>query len=108
MNQESIEHAGAARGSYGSYAVGFLLSLVLTALSFALVMSGVVSRPAALAAIVAAAGVQMLVHLHTFLHLDGSSEMRWNVMAFLFTLLILILFIGGSIWIMYSLNYRMM
>ncbi len=108
MNRESFAHVGAARGSYGSYAVGFLLSLVLTAFSFALVMSGVVSRPAALAGIVVAAGVQMVVHLHYFLHLDGSSEMRWNVMAFLFTLLILILFIGGSIWIMVSLNYRMM
>ena len=108
MSQAQTDIAGAARGTYGSYTIGFLLSLVLTALSFALVMSGVVSRPVALAGVVAAAVVQFLVQLHYFLHLDRSSAMRWNVMAFLFTLLILILFVGGSIWIMTSLNYRMM
>jgi cytochrome o ubiquinol oxidase operon protein cyoD len=108
MSHAQTDFAGAARGSYGSYAVGFLLSLFLTALSFGLVMCGMVSRPAALAGIVAAAVVQFLVHLHYFLHLDRSSAMRWNAMALLFTLLILILFVGGSIWIMTSLNYRMM
>jgi cytochrome o ubiquinol oxidase operon protein cyoD len=108
MNQAQTDAAGAARGTYGSYTIGFLLSIVLTAVSFALVMSGMVSRPAALTGIVVAAALQFLLHLHYFLHLDTSSEMRWNVMAFLLTLLILILFIGGSIWIMTSLNYRMM
>ena len=55
-----------------------------------------------------AAVVQMLVHLHYFLHLDRSSSARWNVLALLFTLLIMFIFVGGSIWIMFDLNYRMM
>jgi heme/copper-type cytochrome/quinol oxidase subunit 1 len=52
-----------------------------------------------------AAVVQMLVHLHYFLHLDSSSG---NVAALIFTVLIMVLFAGGSIWIMYSLYYPMM
>jgi len=108
MNQSQIDSIGAGRGSTRSYAIGFLLSVVLTTLSFALVMSGVVSRPAALAGILVAAVVQILVHLHAFLHLDTSSAMRWNVLAFLFTLLIMTIFVGGTIWIMFNLNYRMM
>jgi cytochrome o ubiquinol oxidase operon protein cyoD len=46
--------------------------------------------------------------LHYFLHLDTSSAARWNVLALIFTFLIMILFVGGTLWIMSNLNYRMM
>jgi cytochrome o ubiquinol oxidase operon protein cyoD len=108
MNQDHIDSTGASRGSLKSYAVGFLLSIVLTVISFALVMSGAFSRSAALFGIFGAAIVQILVHLHYFLHLDTSSAMRWNVMALVFALLIITLFVGGTLWIMYHLHYRMM
>jgi cytochrome o ubiquinol oxidase operon protein cyoD len=108
MNQAHLGSIGASRGNFKSYATGFILSIVLTVIPFALVMSGAVSRSAALIGIIGAAIVQMLVHLHVFLHLDASSDARWNVLALLFTLLIMALFVGGTIWIMYNLNYRMM
>jgi cytochrome o ubiquinol oxidase operon protein cyoD len=108
MNRTRINSAGASRGSVKSYAAGFILSILLTALAFALVMSGALSRPATLWAIIAAAVLQILVHLHYFLHLDTSSALRWNLMALLFTLLIMTLFVGGTLWIMFNLNYRMM
>jgi len=108
MNRAQVDSAGASRGSFRSYATGFILAIVLTLLAFALVMSGALSRSATLFAIFGAAIVQILVHLHYFLHLDGSSAARWNVLALLFTLLILFLFIGGTLWIMVNLHYRMM
>jgi cytochrome o ubiquinol oxidase operon protein cyoD len=108
MTREQIGSFGAGRGSIKSYAVGFGLSTVLTGLAFWLVMSASVTGPVALAGIVSAAVVQILVQLHYFLHLDRSSSMRWNVMVFLFTLLIVLIFVGGTIWIMINLNYRMM
>jgi cytochrome o ubiquinol oxidase subunit IV len=108
MNQASIESTGASGGSLKSYLTGFVLALILTAIPFALVMSGTLSSAAALAAIFSAACVQILVHLHYFLHLDTSSAARWNVLAMIFTILIMILFVGGTLWIMYTLNYRMM
>jgi cytochrome o ubiquinol oxidase operon protein cyoD len=66
------------------------------------------SPSAALAGIFSAGIVQILVHLHYFLHLDTSSTARWNVLAIIFTLIIMVLFVGGTLWIMYNLNYRMM
>ncbi len=108
MSQAPIDHAGVSRGSLKSYLTGFVLSLILTAIPFALVMSGAWSAPAALAGIFSAGLVQILVHLYYFLHLDASSAGRWNVLALIFTLLIMVLFIGGTIWIMSSLHYRMM
>ncbi|MGA7875275.1 MAG: cytochrome o ubiquinol oxidase subunit IV [Desulfoferrobacter sp.] len=107
MNQARIESAGASTGSLKSYLTGFILAIVLTLIPFALVMGGVVSPAATLAGIFSAAIVQILVHLHYFLHLDTSSAARWNLMAALFTLLILALFVGGTLWIMYNLQFRM-
>jgi cytochrome o ubiquinol oxidase operon protein cyoD len=108
MNQAPMDSTGVSRGSLTSYLTGFVLSLILTAIPFALVMSGAWSTWAALAGIFVAGIVQILVHLHYFLHLDASSSARWNVLAMMFTLLIMALFVGGTLWIMYTLNYRMM
>ena len=108
MTQATIDSAGASTGSFKSYLTGFVLALILTAIPFALVMSGALSSAAALAGIFSAGLVQILVHLHYFLHLDTSSEEGWNVLAMIFTLLIMALFVGGTLWIMFNLNYRMM
>ena len=108
MSQAAIDSTGASRGSLQSYFTGFVLSLILTAIPFALVMSGTWSSSATLAGIFIAGIVQILVHLHYFLHLDTSSTARWNVLALMFTLVIMVLFVGGTIWIMYNLYYRMM
>jgi cytochrome o ubiquinol oxidase operon protein cyoD len=97
MSQASIDSTGVSRGNLKSYLTGFVLALILTAIPFALVMRGTLSTGAALAAILVAGLVQILVHLHYFLHLDTTSAARWNVLAMIFTLLI-----------MYTLNYRMM
>jgi len=108
MIQAHIDSTGASRGSLKSYLTGFVLSLILTAVPFALVMSGAWSSSAILGGIFSAGIVQILAHLHYFLHLDTSSAARWNLSALIFTVLIMILFVGGTIWIMNSLNYRMM
>ncbi len=108
MNQAPIGSTGVSRGSLKAYLTGFVLSLILTAIPFALVMSGNWSSSATIAGIFSAGIVQILVHLHYFLHLDTSSTARWNVLAMIFTLLIMVLFVGGTLWIMSSLNYRMM
>lgn len=108
MSHMNIDSTGAARGSFTSYGIGFILSIVLTAVAFGAVMSGALSRPAALAVIFGAAIVQILVHLHYFLHLNTSSSARWNMLAMISTVLIIVLFVGGTLWIMSNLDYRMM
>jgi len=108
MSQAPIDNTGVSRGSLKSCLTGFVLSLILTAIPFSLVMNGTWSSPATLAGICSAGTVQVLVHLYYFLHLDTSSAARWNVLAMIFTLLIMVLFVGGTIWIMSSLHYRMM
>jgi cytochrome o ubiquinol oxidase operon protein cyoD len=95
-------------GTLKGYMTGFTMSLLLTAIPFGLVMAGTLPRSAILFGILLAAVVQIVVHLHYFLHLDTSSSERWNVMALLFTVLIMVILLAGSIWIMYNLRVRMM
>ncbi|MEJ2656482.1 MAG: cytochrome o ubiquinol oxidase subunit IV [Desulfobacterales bacterium] len=109
MNQTPIERAGAGRPSFKAYVTGFLLAIVLTVISFALVMKGGgLPYWAVLYGIFGAAVLQILVHLHYFLHLDASSAARWNMLALLITLFIMLEFIGLTLWLMFDLHYRMM
>ncbi len=64
MSEADIDSSGASRGSLKTYLTGFLLALILTAIPFAMVMSGALSSAAALAGIVGAGLLQVLVHLH--------------------------------------------
>ena len=106
MNQAQ-NSAGAGNVSMRAYAAGFALSIILTLIPFLLVMNGALSRTALVACILACAVAQLFVQLHYFLHLDASSAMYWNVVSLVFTFFIIFLFVGGSIWIMHSLHYRM-
>ena len=108
MKQIKFDSMGVNRGSLQSYATGFILSVILTAIAFELVMGDVQSPSLVLTGIFSAGILQILVHLHYFLHLDTSSSGRWNILALLLTLLIMTLFVGGTLWIMYHLKYRLM
>jgi cytochrome o ubiquinol oxidase subunit IV len=101
--------ASHGHGSLRSYLIGFGLSVVLTAIPFWLVMSGVLdsSRATALTIMVFAAA-QIVVHMIFFLHMSARSENGWTMMALIFTLVIVGITLSGSLWVMYHLNVNMM
>ena len=106
---EEMHHGEHGHGSMKSYLTGFLLSAVLTAVPFWLVMTGALANPGLTAGIViACAVVQIVVHSICFLHVDTRSEGGWTLMTFVFTAVIVAITIGGSVWIMYHLNTNMM
>ena len=109
MQAPQVPGADAVRGSLKTYAAGFVLSVVLTAFAFALAGLGKgLSRWFVLVGVLGAAIVQILVQLRCFLHLGTGPSARWNVLSLVFTLLIMLLFVGGTLWIMTNLNTRMM
>lgn len=100
---------GHAHGSLKSYLIGFGLSVVLTAVPFWLVMSGVLdSKQATGLIIMAFAVVQIVVHMIFFLHMNVRSENGWTILALIFTLVLVIITLTGSLWVMYHLNTNMM
>lgn len=108
MSHSATSHGGASHGSLKSYMIGFILSVILTVIPFAMVMSDSASHSLIVGTVVASAVIQIVVHLVFFLHMNTSSEDRWNLVAFLFTVVIIFIVVVGSLWIMYNLNVNMM
>ena len=99
----------APHGSLRGYVTGFLLSVVLTAIPFWLVMNDVLGNATLTAIVIMAfAAVQIVVHMVYFLHMNGRSEGGWNMMGLIFTIVIVVIVLSGSLWVMYHLNTNMM
>jgi cytochrome o ubiquinol oxidase subunit IV len=105
----ALHHPDHGHGSGRGRAIGSVLSILLTALPFWLVMTGALHDMQATALLIfLMAAIQIIVHVLCFLHLDSRSEGGWTLLALLFTAIIVVLTIGGSIWVMYHLNVNMM
>jgi len=96
------------QGSVKTYVVGIIICLILTFLPYYMVVHALLPANYLVAAIVSFAVIQALVQLILFLHLGDEDHPRWNLMAFLFMALVLVIIVLGSLWIMYSLNQRTM
>ncbi|EKT4523340.1 cytochrome o ubiquinol oxidase subunit IV [Pseudomonas putida] len=101
-------HHEGNHGSVKSYAIGFILSIILTAIPFGLVMYPSLPKNLTVLIVVAMAVIQVVIHLVYFLHMDRSKEQRSNVSTFLFTTLVIALLVGLSLWIMFSIHIEMM
>jgi cytochrome o ubiquinol oxidase operon protein cyoD len=90
-----------------SYVIGFVLSLLLTVSAYFLVVSKTVAGSTLLAAIIGLAVVQILVQVFFFLHLGRGPKPLYNLVFFVATAGIILVVIGGSIFIMDHLHYNM-
>lgn len=108
MSHASQDVTGESHGSVKSYLIGFILSIILTIIPFGIVMRGGMAESTVVAVLVICAIVQVLIQLGCFLHLNTSSAQRWNLLAILFTGVLVLIVIGGSLWVMYWMNANMM
>jgi len=90
------------------YMIGFALSAILTIIPFWLVMGNVLAPETTKWVILAFAGVQLIVQMMYFLHLNSKAEGGWNMMALILTLVLLVIVLAGSIWVMHHMNTNMM
>lgn len=51
---------------------------------------------------------QAILQLVFFFHIGLGSKPRWNIVSLFFAIFVLFLVIGGSMWIMYNLDYNLM
>ena len=97
-----------AHGSLKDYSIGFILSVILTAIPFWLVMTHQLSPDATKFTILGFAAVQVVVHMVYFLHMNSKSEGGWNMMALILSVILIVIVMAGSIWVMYHMNANMM
>ncbi|SRR5579883_1717680 len=105
-HETSIEH-GSGQKTLSSYIIGFILCIILTLISFGLVEKRMLSDTYLYLGLAGLAVIQLFVQCICFLRLNCSPEGRWNLLPFLFSILIISILVGGSLWIMYNLNYNM-
>lgn len=105
---KTLRDHGTSHGNVKTYMTGFILSIILTAIPFWMVMDGGAAKSTILGVVVVTAIIQVLVHLYYFLHLSTSTDQRWNLVAIVFSAVVILIVVVGSIWIMWNLNYNMM
>ena len=104
----SDDHSG-YHASVKGYLTGFFLSVVLTAIPFWLVMGKVLPTSGITALVILGfAMVQIVVHMVYFLHMNTRVEGGWSMLALLFTAVLVLIMLSGSIWVLYHLNTNMM
>lgn len=94
--------------SMRDYATGFVLSVILTAIPFALVMTGAFSAAVTAVVIMGFAVVQIIVHMVYFLHMSPKAEGGWSMTSLIFTIIVVGIMLSGSLWVMSHLNSNMM
>lgn len=107
-SHDEHHHDDEPHGSFKGYLIGFVLSVVLTAIPFWLVMAAPLSTQATALTIMAFAAVQVVVHMVFFLHMNRRAEEGWSMMALIFTIIVVVIALSGSLWVMYHMNLNMM
>ncbi|OMF29087.1 cytochrome o ubiquinol oxidase subunit IV [Paenibacillus sp. FSL H8-0548] len=87
-------------GSMKAYVIGFLFSIILTIIPLVVVMNDLLNKTATTVLILVMAILQFIVQLVFFMHIRDEEKPRYNLMALIFGLVILLTIVAGSIWIM--------
>lgn len=99
---------GTGQKKLSIYIAGLIGCVLLTIISFWAVISTHFSKSEIFLIIFFSAIIQFLVQVICFLRLNTQTEQaKINVMSILFTIVILITIVSGSLWIMWHLNYNM-
>jgi len=94
-----------AHATFKGYMTGFILSVILTVIPFSVVMGEVFESAALTIGIIIALGaVQIMVHMIYFLHMDAKAEDGWNLLSLLFSGMLIVIMLVGSMWIMFHLH----
>jgi cytochrome o ubiquinol oxidase subunit IV len=94
--------------SMRDYVIGFVLSVILTAIPFWLVIERPFAAGATAAIIMVFAAIQIVVHMIYFLHMSPKAEGGWSITSLAFTIIVVVIMLAGSLWVMHHLNTNMM
>lgn len=102
MKRHSTQH------HLASYIIGFVMSLALTVLAYTIVVNRAeFSHTFVIGSISALALVQFFAQLVFFLHVGTEKKAWWKSVTFIFMVGVVLILVGGSLWIMNNLNYHM-
>ena len=92
-------------GSLGTYLTGLLLAAGISVLAFWLVLHHEIDGPrTAMIVLTVLAVMRLVVHVTCFLRVNSRTEEGWSVLALMFTAVVVVVVMIGSLWVMYHLN----
>ncbi len=106
MNSVVSEH-GDQKLTYSKYTAGFVGSVVLTLTAYWLATHGTASGNTLAIVLGVLAIVQFAVQMLLFLHVGEERGPRWKLGMAGMMLVVILILVGGSVWIMNNLNTRM-
>jgi len=106
--EKTIQVRRRKEATFASYLTGFIYSVLITMSAYLLVSHQAVNGWTAIYVVLGLAVVQLAVQVVYFLHLGKEGRPRWNSIVFAFMVLVVLVFVIGSLWIMKNLNSRMM
>lgn len=106
--QASAETSASPYPELVTYVVGYLLALALTIAAFAPVSFHWAPPSTALEIVLALAFVQIIVHFRCFLHVTLHGPARDDLLLIVFSTLIILLMVGGTLVVLFNLRTRMM
>jgi cytochrome o ubiquinol oxidase operon protein cyoD len=96
-----------ARGTFASYVTGYIFSIYLTVTAYLMVYNHLFSNTILMIVIVGLALIQFVAQLLFFMHLGKETRPRWKLAVTIMMIVVVSILVGGSLWIMSNLNYRM-
>lgn len=90
------------------YVLGLALAVLLTGAAFAAVLWHIASPPILVSLVFGLGLLQVIVHFHFFLHIGLKKSTRDDLQLILFSTLIILLMVGGTLVILLNLRHRMM
>ena len=90
-----------------SYLWGFMFSVLLSVAAFGVMLCGFFGRETTMVVLGCLAMLQLLVQLRYFLHIDGRRESREDLYLILFSALVLLMMVIGTVWVLGDLAGRM-
>lgn len=91
-----------------TYVAGFGAALVLTCAAFGVVQYHILSSQWMLGVVFGLALLQMTVHFRFFLHVSLKRSVREDLQLLLFSTLIILLMVAGTLVVLFNLRERMM
>jgi len=96
------------QGTVSSYAIGFGGCLLFTLAAYFLFAEHLLAGLSLHLGLAALGVLQACFYLYFYLELGKEQKPHWNMIVFLFMLMVTVILVAGSIWIMYHLNYNLM
>ena len=96
------------RRDFMTYGIGYLCAVGLTGIAFACVFYRLLGPGETFVVVMVLAFIQIIVHFRCFLHISLKRSAREDLQLILFSAVIILLMVGGTLVILGNLRMRMM